>query len=97
MEYLTKPEVMEYLEGYRKELTLQGKDGNTVTEIMHHINGMYTYRPLIQSSWVRKRDFISCGRCGFRTLAYKNSKYCPNCGRQMTNGKTQEERLNDQK
>ena len=92
MEYLTKSEVMEYLEGYRKELTLLGKDGNLITAIIHHLNGMYTYRPLLQSQWIRKGEFITCGRCGFKTLVYKNTRYCPNCGRQMANGKTQEER-----
>lgn len=86
MEYLSKSEIFDYLLGYRKELIIQGHDGETITNILHHLNGMYTYRPMLQSQWVKKGDTISCGRCGFRTLAYKNSKYCPNCGRNMTNG-----------
>ena len=99
MEYLNKTEVMDYLKGYRQDLILKGKDGSTITTIMKYLDGMYTYRPLLQSQWVRKGrgETISCSRCGFQTLIYKNSKYCPNCGRQMFNGKTQEERLNDQK
>ena len=92
MEYLAKQEVMEYLDGYRKELMLQGKDGNTINTIMKTLNGMYTYRPTIQATWLKKRDVLQCSRCGFKTLVYKNSKYCPECGRLMTNGST-----NDQK
>ena len=94
MEYLSKPEVMDYLTGYRKQLILLGKDGNTITEIINHLNGMYSFRPTLQSQWIRKgkADFITCSRCGFKTLAYKNSKYCPNCGRSMVNGKSEDER-----
>ena len=87
MEYLAKPEVMDYLKGYRSELILQGKEGDTVTQIIKHLDGLYTYRPTIQAQWIRKRDTITCSRCGFKTLVYKNSKYCPNCGRMMVNGK----------
>ena len=93
MEYLSKPEVMEYLRGYKTELTLQGKDGNTVVTIMKQLDSMYTYRPTLQAQWMRKKDTISCSRCGFTTLIYKNSAYCPNCGRLMANGK----RNNDEK
>ena len=92
MEYLTKSEVMQYLEGYRKNLILQGKEGDTVTDIMRHLDTMYTYRPMLQSTWVRKGEVISCSRCGFKTLVYKNSLYCPNCGRQMVNGKRNDQR-----
>ena len=89
MEYLTKAEVMEYLIGYRTELTLQGKDGDTVTTIINRLNRMYTYRPTLQAQWVRKgkNDIIICSRCGYKTLIYKNSLYCPNCGKSMVNGK----------
>ena len=92
MEYINKKELIEYLEGYRKELTLQGKDGHTVTEIIKKVSSFYTYRPTLQAQWVRKgRDIITCSRCGFKTLSYKNTKYCPDCGRNMANGKKSEE------
>ena len=99
MEYLNKSEVMTYLNGLRTELTIQGKDGTTVTTIMHALNSMYSFRPLLQSHWVRKsnKEIITCSTCGFQTLAYKNSKYCPDCGRQMINGKTQKDRINDKR
>ena len=89
MEYISKQEVMEYLQGVRKNLTIQGKDGSIITEIIKALNGFYTYRPTLQSQWVRKngKDFIFCSRCGFQTLVYKNTKYCPECGRNMVNGK----------
>ena len=88
MEYIAKQEIMEYLEGKQKELILQGKDGTTITEIKKKLNTMYTYRPTLQAQWIKKRgDFIICSRCGFKTLLYKNSKYCPNCGKMMANGK----------
>ena len=87
MEYLSKSEVLDYLSDLRKEMVIQGKEGGTVTEIINHLNGLYTFRPLLQATWIKKRDFISCSRCGFKTLIYKNTKYCPNCGRNMANGK----------
>lgn len=94
MEYLSKPEVMEYLDGYRKELTLQGGNSEIVTKIINHLNTLYTFRPTLQAQWIKKgkKDFISCSRCGFQTLVYKNSKYCPNCGRLMANGKCYDEK-----
>lgn len=88
MEYLNKSEVMEYLQGFRKEQIIQGKDGTSITTIINYLNGLYTYRPTLQAQWVKKRnDMIICSRCGFKTLVYKNTKYCPNCGRLMLNGK----------
>lgn len=94
MQYIAKEEVMEYLEGKQKEMILQGKEGTTITEIINHINGFYTYRPTLQAQWIRKNrgDFIYCSRCGFKTLVYKNSKYCPNCGKMMANGKAYDEK-----
>ena len=87
MEYLSKPEVMEYLEGYRKNIVLRGDSCDDITEIIHYINGLYTHRPTLQAQWIRKKDSIVCSRCGFLTLIYKNTKYCPNCGKMMVNGK----------
>ena len=87
MEYLSKPEVVKYLEGYRSALVLEGKDGGIITAILKKIDTFYTYRPTLQAQWSRKGDTISCSRCGYKTLVYKNSQYCPNCGRLMANGK----------
>ena len=87
MEYLSKPEVMEYLQTKRKEEILLGNDGKTLTEVINHFNSLYSFRPTLQSKWMKRGDYITCGRCDFKTLVYKNSRYCPNCGRLMSNGK----------
>ena len=93
MEYLNKAEVIDYLQGVRKDLVLNGKDGEVITDILNYLNSLYTYRPTLQAQWIRKngKDFISCSRCGFKTLAYKNTKYCPECGRNMVNGNWRKE------
>ena len=87
MEYLSKPEIMEYLQSKRKEEVLLGNDGKTLTEVIRFINGLYTFRPTLQAQWVKKGDLIACSRCSFTTLLYKNTKYCPECGKLMSNGK----------
>lgn len=92
MEYLSKSEVIEYLRGKQKEKLLQGEKGTTIDEIIRYLNTMYSYRPSLQAQWLKKRETIECSRCGFRTLPYKNTKYCPECGRSMANGKAVSER-----
>ena len=94
IEYITKSEIMSYLEQYRKTMLLENKDAKDISAIIREIDGMYTYRPVLTAKWIKRArtDFITCSCCGFQTLVYKNSKYCPNCGKLMTNGKAFDKR-----
>ena len=74
MEYIDKSEVVQCLVGREKQALIEGKDASIVRDILNQVNSMYSYRPTLQAQWVRKGDIISCSRCGFRTLSYKNTK-----------------------
>ena len=93
VEYLTKEEVMDLLEGVKHEQVISGNDNGVgvINVVQDRINKLYTVRPVMTASWKTigyKRDVIYCGRCGFKTLAYKKTKYCPECGRSMLNGRS---------
>lgn len=93
VEYLDKSEIVEYLKGKEKEVTLEGKDTTVIKEVLDYIGTLYSFRPTLQSQWVMKNEnVITCSRCGFRTLSYKNTKYCPECGRLMANGRSNDQR-----
>lgn len=92
VEYLTKEEVMGVLAGLRQEwVVAKSKDGVTaVDKAVEQINKLYTVRPILTGTWKvlgDRREFIYCGRCGFKTLSYKRTAFCPNCGRRMLNGR----------
>ena len=47
---------------------------------------------VLSSTWIKeseikdtREEWISCSNCNFNSTVYY--KYCPNCGRKMTNGK----------
>ena len=93
VEYLTKEEVMTLLDGLKHELAIWGSEGgiNAIKVAQERINKLYTVRPIMTSTWKTigyKKDVIYCGRCGFKTLAYKKTAYCPECGRKMLNGRS---------
>ena len=98
VEYFTKDEVMEVLRGMERECIFnQLMDGKAiVSEIRKRINVLYTIRPVMTSTWKtlgNRKDVVYCGGCGFKTLAYKMSPYCPQCGKKMVNGR----RANDKR
>ena len=91
MEYLEKSEIVQYLKGKEKQNLMEGKDVKEIREIQAYISTLYSYRPTLQSQWIRRGETITCSRCGFKTLVYKNTKYCPECGRLMVNGRKNDE------
>lgn len=91
VEYVTKQEVFDILNDIQMEATREEKDDavHAATEAMKRVKALYAVRSNVFSSWKiigTNRDVIYCGNCAFKTLAYKNSAYCPNCGRTMMNG-----------
>lgn len=92
VEYLTKEDVIDVLTGLKQERIIAKDDAGmgAMAVAIERINRLYTVRPILTGSWKvigERRDFIYCGRCGFKTLAYKRTAYCPNCGRKMLNGR----------
>ena len=92
VEYLTKEEVIETLTSIRQELLVEHDEhGMTVIDkAVQKVNKLYTVRPVLTGTWKvlgDRREFIYCGRCGFKTLSYKRTAFCPNCGRRMLNGR----------
>ena len=92
VEYLTKEEIMNVLNGLKHEkLIMQDSNGATaISEAIDRINKLYSIRPVLTATWKvmgERKDFIFCSRCGFKTLVYKRTAYCPNCGRKMLNGR----------
>lgn len=93
VEYLTKEEVMGILKGMKHELLMAQDDNGAkaVDTAIERINKLYSVRPILTATWKvigERKDFIFCSRCGFKTLVYKRTAYCPNCGRKMLNGRT---------
>ena len=92
VEYLSKEEIVGVLNGLKHErLIAQDNTGaETVDIALDRINKLYSVRPVLTATWKimgERKDFIFCSRCGFKTLVYKRTAYCPNCGRKMLNGR----------
>ena len=92
VEYLTKEEVIGVLTGLRQERVIARDDAGVVAveKAIEQVNRLYTVRPVLTGTWKvigERKDFIYCGRCGFKTLSYKRTAFCPNCGRRMLNGR----------
>ena len=92
VEYLTKEEVMDVLDGLQHEQNISGDASSVGTLLVakERINKLYTVRPVMTSSWKvigNKKEVVYCGRCGYKTFAYKRTQYCPECGRKMLNGR----------
>ena len=91
VEYITKTEVIEALQDECKRCVRQKDDGfaEVLRKVIRRVNGMESLRPPLPTTWKTlgtRKDAIYCGGCGFQTLAYKRTKFCPNCGRPMLNG-----------
>lgn len=91
VEYITKAEAIDALQDECKRCVREGeKDfADILRRTVKRINLMESMRPPLPTHWKTlgsRKDTIFCGGCGFQTLAYKRSKYCPNCGRPMLNG-----------
>ena len=97
VEYLTKEEVIGVLTGLKQERIIAHDEAGmgAMAVAIERVNKLYTVRPILTGSWKtigERKEFIYCGRCGFKTLSYKRTAFCPNCGRRMLNGRT----VNDQ-
>lgn len=91
VEYVTREEVVELLRDVQNEVTRNGVQDATAALSIAIVRAkkMYAVRPNITATWKTmgaSHEFIFCGGCGFKTLAYKRTPYCPKCGRSMTNG-----------
>ena len=91
VEYVTKGEVIDLLTDEFKEVAREGnkEESAVLKRVIRRVNMMDSMRPPLPARWKTmgsRKETIFCGGCGFQTLAYKRSKYCPNCGRPMLNG-----------
>ena len=91
VEYTTKEEVIQVLTGFQHEALIEKKTDTAfvIGEAIKQIRSLYSIRPPQPARWRTigdRREAIYCGGCGFKTLGYKRTKYCPNCGRPMLNG-----------
>ena len=96
VEYLTKEEVNSVLTGLKHERLLANDDvgAGAIAVAIERVNKLYTVRPVLTGTWKTigdRKEFIYCGRCGFKTLSYKRTAYCPNCGRRMLNGRVKDD------
>ena len=89
-EYLSKKEVQELVNDYIHTELYNGhqESVDTLTKLMEKVSHMYSYRPTIMGRWNIGTTTATCSNCGFNTLAYKNTVYCPECGRMMSNGRS---------
>lgn len=91
VEYVTKEEVYGILKDIQMETTRQGNEeaSSAVQEAMNRVKHLYAVRNQNLANWKTvggNREVIYCGNCAYKTLAYKNTMFCPNCGRAMLNG-----------
>ena len=90
-EYITKQEVLDILRDEQGQALLNKKEDTVavLTKAMKRVCRLYAVRPERTALWKvigQNKEYIYCGGCGFKTLAYKRTKYCPNCGKSMMNG-----------
>lgn len=90
VEYVTKEEVISILRDTQMEAVRAGEEKtvDTVNGIMKQVKRLYAVRDNLPASWMKMRDSgtIYCGSCGYQTMVYRNTAFCPNCGRRMGNG-----------
>lgn len=91
VEYVTKEEVYDILNEVSMTAMIDGKQDavDAAQDAIKKVKKLYAVRSNVTSCWKTlgmNREAIFCGNCGFKTMAYKNSLYCPNCGRTMLNG-----------
>ena len=90
VEYVTKEEVYDLLKEIQMQALLKGNQAasEVVGDAIRRVRRMYAVRTNVISNWKREpnRETISCANCGYTTVVYRNSPFCPNCGRSMVNG-----------
>lgn len=92
IEYFSKEEVMDVVRGVERDCMLFPENDTkaVIAQLRKQLNRLYTIRPVMTSTWKtlgNRKDVVFCGGCGFKTMAYKMTPYCPNCGKKMVNGR----------